>query len=133
MTALGEIAERHGVMVFEDAAQAHGATWNGAAVGSFGTFAMFSLYPTKNMTSGEGGMVSCVDEDVARRVKLLRNQGTRLGSTTPRCSTPASRASWGHGRRRADGGGVQTLRVGRQACRESAQPSTEVRLADGSA
>jgi len=75
MTALGEIAERHGVMLFEDAAQAHGATWNGASVGSFGTFAMFSLYPTKNMTSGEGGMVACADDETVRRVKLLRNQG----------------------------------------------------------
>jgi dTDP-4-amino-4,6-dideoxygalactose transaminase len=75
MTALGAVAERHGVMLFEDAAQAHGATWDGAAVGSFGTFAMFSLYPTKNMTSGEGGMVACADEETARRVKLLRNQG----------------------------------------------------------
>ena len=75
MTALGEIAERHAVMLLEDAAQAHGATWGGASVGTFGTFAMFSLYPTKNMTSGEGGMVSCVDDDFVRRVKLLRNQG----------------------------------------------------------
>jgi len=75
LTALGEVAQRHGVMLFEDAAQAHGATWDGASVGTFGTFAMFSLYPTKNMTSGEGGMVSCADEDVVRRVKLLRNQG----------------------------------------------------------
>ncbi len=75
LTALGEIAERHGVMLFEDAAQAHGATWGGASVGTFGTFGMFSLYPTKNMTSGEGGMVSCADADVVRRVKLLRNQG----------------------------------------------------------
>ncbi|CAM3548689.1 DegT/DnrJ/EryC1/StrS family aminotransferase [Nocardioides zeicaulis] len=75
MTALRAVAERHGVMLFEDAAQAHGATWDGAPVGSFGTFAMFSLYPTKNMTSGEGGMVSCADDEVVRRVKLLRNQG----------------------------------------------------------
>ena len=75
MTALTEVAERHGVLLFEDAAQAHGATWHGAAVGSLSTFAMFSLYPTKNMTSGEGGMVSCVDDDLVRRVKLLRNQG----------------------------------------------------------
>jgi perosamine synthetase len=62
-------------MVLEDAAQAHGATWRGAPVGSFGTFAMFSLYPTKNMTSGEGGMVACASDDVARAVRLLRNQG----------------------------------------------------------
>lgn len=75
MTALGDIAERHGVMLFEDAAQAHGATWGGASVGSFGAFAMFSLYPTKNMTSGEGGMVSCATDELVRRVKLLRNQG----------------------------------------------------------
>ena len=75
MSALGQVADRHSVMLFEDAAQAHGATWDGASVGSFGTFAMFSLYPTKNMTSGEGGMVSCADEAFVRSVKLLRNQG----------------------------------------------------------
>ena len=75
MTALREISERRGVMIFEDAAQAHGATWQGARVGSLGTFGMFSLYPTKNMTSGEGGMVSCVDDEFVRQVKLLRNQG----------------------------------------------------------
>ncbi|MDO5727569.1 MAG: DegT/DnrJ/EryC1/StrS family aminotransferase, partial [Bowdeniella nasicola] len=57
------------------AAQAHGASLHGEMVGTFGTFAMFSLYPTKNMTSGEGGMVSCADPETARRVRLLRNQG----------------------------------------------------------
>ncbi|MBB5788407.1 DegT/DnrJ/EryC1/StrS family aminotransferase [Jiangella mangrovi] len=75
MTALGEIAARHGLRIFEDAAQAHGATWDGAQVGTFGDFAMFSLYPTKNMTSGEGGMVSTGQDDLARRLRLLRNQG----------------------------------------------------------
>ena len=75
MTALADIARRHDVLLFEDAAQAHGSTWKGAAVGSFGSFGMFSLYPTKNMTSGEGGMVSCADGEMARQVKLLRNQG----------------------------------------------------------
>ncbi|MDJ1370941.1 DegT/DnrJ/EryC1/StrS family aminotransferase [Gulosibacter molinativorax] len=78
MTALGEIAEKHGLMVFEDAAQAHGARWQGQRVGTFGTFAMFSLYPTKNMTSGEGGMVSVADPEVARRLRLLRNQGMEV-------------------------------------------------------
>lgn len=75
MTALREVADRHGIALYEDAAQAHGARWQGAPVGSFGDFAMFSLYPTKNMTSGEGGMVSCATEDIARAVRLLRNQG----------------------------------------------------------
>jgi dTDP-4-amino-4,6-dideoxygalactose transaminase len=75
MTALRAIADKHGIAIYEDAAQAHGAEWNGQRVGTFGDFAMFSLYPTKNMTSGEGGMVSCKDEHIARNVKLYRNQG----------------------------------------------------------
>jgi dTDP-4-amino-4,6-dideoxygalactose transaminase len=75
MTALRAIADKHGLAIYEDAAQAHGAEWGGQRVGTFGDFAMFSLYPTKNMTSGEGGMVSCKDEHIARNVKLYRNQG----------------------------------------------------------
>ncbi|PVG81367.1 aminotransferase DegT [Nocardioides gansuensis] len=75
MDALGAVAQEAGIRVFEDAAQAHLATWQGAPVGTFGDFAMFSLYPTKNMTSGEGGMVSCATEQIARSVRLLRNQG----------------------------------------------------------
>lgn len=75
MTAFTELTQRRGLQLFEDAAQAHGATWQGEPVGSFGTFAMFSLYPTKNMTSGEGGMVACATPEVVRMVKLLRNQG----------------------------------------------------------
>ncbi len=75
MPGLQAVADRHGLRVFEDAAQAHDASLNGQKVGTFGEFAMFSLYPTKNMTSGEGGMVSCATEDLARRVRLFRNQG----------------------------------------------------------
>jgi len=75
MTALRAIADKHGIAIYEDAAQAHGAEWDGQRVGTFGDFAMFSLYPTKNMTSGEGGMVSCKDAEIARRIKLYRNQG----------------------------------------------------------
>ena len=73
--AFQKLAADRGVQLCEDAAQAHGASLDGAKVGTFGSFAMFSLYPTKNMTSGEGGMVSCADADVARNVRLLRNQG----------------------------------------------------------
>jgi perosamine synthetase len=75
MTALSLLAAKRGVQIFEDAAQAHAATWQGAPVGSFGAFAMFSLYPTKNMTSIEGGMVACAEDEIARMVRLLRNQG----------------------------------------------------------
>lgn len=75
MPGLRRLCDAHGLKLFEDAAQAHGASLGGTPVGAFGTFAMFSLYPTKNMTSGEGGMVSCADEAVARGVKLYRNQG----------------------------------------------------------
>jgi perosamine synthetase len=74
MTALTEVAERHRLQIFEDAAQAHGASWHGRNVGMDGDFAMFSFYPTKNMSSIEGGMVTCGPE-LGRRVRLLRNQG----------------------------------------------------------
>lgn len=75
MDALAAIADKHGIALLEDAAQAHGAQWGGKHVGTFGRFGMFSLYPTKNMTSGEGGMVACADATIERSVKLLRNQG----------------------------------------------------------
>ncbi|MGO2745892.1 DegT/DnrJ/EryC1/StrS family aminotransferase [Microbacterium sp.] len=75
MRELGEIASKYGLALYEDAAQAHGAALDGRPVGTFGAMAMFSLYPTKNMTSGEGGMVITPDEVTARRVRLLRNQG----------------------------------------------------------
>ncbi len=75
MPELQEVADRHGLKIFEDAAQAHGASLGGTPVGAFGEFAMFSLYPTKNMTSGEGGMVSVADPEVERLLRLYRNQG----------------------------------------------------------
>lgn len=75
MTDFAVLAEQHGLLLFEDAAQAHGASLHGKRVGSFGAFAMFSLYPTKNMTSGEGGMVTTGSEEIARMLRLLRNQG----------------------------------------------------------
>ncbi|MGV2983051.1 DegT/DnrJ/EryC1/StrS family aminotransferase [Microbacterium sp. AGC85] len=75
MRELEVLAAARGVALYEDAAQAHGAALDGRPVGSFGEFAMFSLYPTKNMTSGEGGMVTAASEEIARRLRLLRNQG----------------------------------------------------------
>jgi perosamine synthetase len=75
MEGLCALAVAHGLLVFEDAAQAHAARLGGRPVGAFGTLAAFSFYPTKNMTSGEGGMVVTDDPAIARRVRLLRNQG----------------------------------------------------------
>ncbi|MFZ1382636.1 MAG: DegT/DnrJ/EryC1/StrS family aminotransferase [Scrofimicrobium sp.] len=75
MDQFGVLANRYGLVLFEDAAQAHGASLNGRRVGTFGVAAGFSLYPTKNMTAGEGGMITTSDAEVARRARVLRNQG----------------------------------------------------------
>ena len=75
MAALSSLADEFGLVIFEDAAQAHGAAIDGKPVGSFGVFGAFSLYPTKNMTSGEGGMLSTGSAELARKVRLYRNQG----------------------------------------------------------
>jgi dTDP-4-amino-4,6-dideoxygalactose transaminase len=72
------VAERHGLLLLEDAAQAHAATYDGVPTGALGEVAAFSFYATKNMTTGEGGMVVCRDEQTARRVRLLRNQGMEI-------------------------------------------------------
>jgi perosamine synthetase len=74
MEAVMAIAARHGLIVIEDAAQAHGASINGKKAGSFGT-GCFSFYPTKNMTTAEGGMVTSDDDRVAERARLLRQHG----------------------------------------------------------
>lgn len=68
------LAEKHGLKVIEDACQAVGAADHGRPVGSFGT-GMFSLYATKNITSGEGGVVTTDDDAVAQRCRLLRQHG----------------------------------------------------------
>jgi len=75
MTEFEALCAKHDLLLLEDAAQAHDATLNGIPVGAFGLAASFSFYPTKNMTSGEGGMITTGDEGVARMLRLLRNQG----------------------------------------------------------
>ncbi|MGH3976147.1 MAG: DegT/DnrJ/EryC1/StrS family aminotransferase, partial [Pseudonocardiaceae bacterium] len=81
MDYLTEIAETHGLALVEDAAQAHLASLGNQPVGTFGSVAAFSFYATKNMTTGEGGLVVCSDESTARRVRLLRNQGMERRDT----------------------------------------------------
>jgi dTDP-4-amino-4,6-dideoxygalactose transaminase len=75
MDKIMEIASRHNLHVVEDSAQAHLAAFNGTPAGAFGLAGVFSFYPTKNMTSGEGGMITTADNSVARKCRLLRNQG----------------------------------------------------------
>jgi perosamine synthetase len=74
MPRLVRLAAERGLAVVEDAAQAHGAIVGGSPVGSFGV-GCFSFYATKNVTSGEGGVVTTSDDTIAHRVRLLRNQG----------------------------------------------------------
>lgn len=75
MESLVRICNKYGLFIIEDAAQAHLASVVGKKVGTWGIAGSFSFYPTKNMTSGEGGMVSTKDQSLARKVRLLRNQG----------------------------------------------------------
>ncbi len=75
MGHLGELASRHGLAVIEDAAQAHAARFGDTPVGALGDAAAFSFYPTKNMTTGEGGMAVFADASHARTARLLRSQG----------------------------------------------------------
>ncbi len=76
MDMITAIADRYGLIVVEDAAQAHGATFRGRRAGSFGHGA-FSLYATKNMTTGEGGFITTNDDQLADFIRLYRSQGMR--------------------------------------------------------
>ncbi len=76
MDAIMEIAARRGLVVVEDACQAHGARYKGRTVGSFGIAAAFSFYPGKNLGAlGDGGAVTTSDPEVAKTVRLYRNHG----------------------------------------------------------
>jgi perosamine synthetase len=76
MDPLLAIVAEHGLQLVEDAAQAHGARYRDRSAGAFGV-GCFSLYATKNLTTGEGGMITTGDADLADRLRVLRNQGMR--------------------------------------------------------
>lgn len=76
MAPLVELAQERGLRILEDAAQSHLARYHGAAAGSFGV-GTFSFYATKNLTTGEGGLITTNDDVIADRLRVLRNQGMR--------------------------------------------------------
>ena len=75
MDKLMMVAEEYELSVIEDCAQAHGARYHGSRVGSIGQVGCFSFYATKNMTTGEGGIIVTDDEDIANRCRLIRSHG----------------------------------------------------------
>ncbi len=75
MAVLADLAHSHDLFLIEDAAQAHGATRAGLPVGALSDLSTYSFYPTKNMTTGEGGMVTSRNPDLIEAVKLQRNHG----------------------------------------------------------
>ncbi|MBP1910312.1 DegT/DnrJ/EryC1/StrS family aminotransferase [Methanolobus bombayensis] len=76
MKIITEIAEDHGLAIIEDTCQAHGATYNGKKAGSFGTGA-FSFYPTKNMTTSEGGIITTNNKEIAEKARMIRAHGSK--------------------------------------------------------
>jgi perosamine synthetase len=75
MTAIMKIAKKHNLFVIEDACEAIGATHKGKKAGTFGDAAMFAFYPNKQITTGEGGMITTNDDNLAALCKSYRNQG----------------------------------------------------------
>lgn len=77
LASIMRIAKEYDLAVVEDSCQAHGALYKNRKVGSFGDAGCFSFYPTKNMTTGEGGMVTTNNKELAERVRLLRDHGQK--------------------------------------------------------
>ncbi|MEM1551772.1 MAG: DegT/DnrJ/EryC1/StrS family aminotransferase [Candidatus Bathyarchaeia archaeon] len=75
MKSLREIADKHGLKLIEDAAQAHGAVYDGKPVGVYADLACWSFYASKNMTTGEGGMITTNDGELAEKLRLMRCHG----------------------------------------------------------
>ncbi len=84
MDPVMELAEEKGLYVIEDAAQAHGAEYKGRKVGGLGHLACFSFYSSKVITTGEGGMVTTNDDELADRLRSIRTHGQRKGYDTER-------------------------------------------------
>jgi perosamine synthetase len=75
MDKISNIAQKYNLIIIEDACQAHGAKYKGKSAGAWG-IACYSFYPTKNMTTIEGGMITTNDPEIAKKAKLIRNHGS---------------------------------------------------------
>ncbi|MGA3059658.1 MAG: DegT/DnrJ/EryC1/StrS family aminotransferase [Candidatus Bathyarchaeia archaeon] len=77
MKPIREIAEKHGLALIEDAAQAHGATYAGKPAGNFADAACWSLYASKNITTGEGGVITTNNDEIAETLRMIRTHGEK--------------------------------------------------------
>ena len=75
MDKIKEVCNKHKLLLIEDACQAHGAIYKGQKVGSIGDCGIFSLYPTKNMTTGEGGMITTNSAEIDKKCRIIRDHG----------------------------------------------------------
>jgi len=78
MQVIKEIAEKHDLKIIEDAAQAHGALYKGEPPGKFADIACWSFYASKNMTTGEGGMLTTENEEYAEKLRYIRSHGEKV-------------------------------------------------------
>jgi perosamine synthetase len=81
MDVIRDLCEKKGLFLLEDAAHAQGSTWDGAPAGSLGDAGGFSFFPTKVITTGEGGMITTNDADLAAKARILRDQGKESSSS----------------------------------------------------
>ncbi|MCK4424591.1 DegT/DnrJ/EryC1/StrS family aminotransferase [Candidatus Bathyarchaeota archaeon] len=77
MKRIRETADKHGLVIVEDAAQAHGASYKGNPVGAFADVTCWSFYASKNMTTGEGGMITTNNDEIAEKLRLMRSHGEK--------------------------------------------------------
>src|SRR5437899_3260659 len=93
LKAATELARGKGMTVIEDAAQAHGAQYDGKRVGCVSDMTVFSFYAAKNLTTGEGGMITTDDDEHAQALRMIRSHGEQRPYSTPVHSTPFYRES----------------------------------------